>query len=87
MPPTWKPKSINVEIPVSKGEIPVSNHLKLYALFQIFFCVVGTILLLIYEDFLPKLVFIIGSIICVLHISKAVMIFKENIYKNFENEN
>lgn len=85
MSPAWKPKDVtNVETSLYKNEIPATIQLKFYAVFQLFFCVTGIIFLLIYKDFLSNWIFIISTFIGVIHLSKAAMIFNENVYKDFE---
>lgn len=85
MPPAWKPRDVTDSITsLHKNEIPVPIHLKWYALFQISFCTIGIILLLIYKDFFSNVEFIICAFIGIVNTSKAAMIFNHKIHRDFE---
>lgn len=87
MPPEWKPRNVlDTEASFHKNKTPASSFLKGYAAFQMSFCAIGIILLLVYKDFFSNWEFMVCAFIAIVQMSKAAMIFKDNVFKDFERQ-
>jgi alkylglycerol monooxygenase len=85
MPPEWKPGDVNFsEIAVQKIKVPVSRYLKYYAVYQLFFCTISIISLLVYKEFFSSWALYLCGFIGIVNMATAAMIINENISKHFE---
>jgi alkylglycerol monooxygenase len=85
MPPEWKPEDVvATEVPIQRIKVPVSIYLKYYAVFQLLFCTVGIILLLVYKDFFSNWTFYLCGFIGIINMANAAIVINENISRHFE---
>lgn len=85
MPPEWKPADVTFsEIAVQKIKVPVSSYLKNYAVYHLFFCTIGIILLLVYKDFFPMGAFYLCGLIGIVNMANSAIVMNENINKYFK---
>jgi alkylglycerol monooxygenase len=84
MPPEWKPPAtVTAKVHSSAMHIYIPSYLRQYAWFQVAYCVVGLITMLVCKNYLSNWEIILYSIIGVTGIANSAMIFNENVGENF----